>query len=69
MSEKLSDNEIDDRLHAALELIGEAQGQTTRGSTTLDAARQSLALLKFGLLYAAFKNSDKNDAISEPPSP
>lgn len=69
MPDKLSDNEIDDRLHAALEVIGDAKGETVRGNTTLDAARQALSLLKFGLLYAAFKNSDKNDAISDPPEP
>lgn len=67
MPDKLSDTQIDDRLHAALEAIGDAEGQTIRGNTTLAAARQALSLLKFGLLYAAFKNSDKNDAITDPP--
>jgi hypothetical protein len=50
---KLSDNHIDDRLHAAIEMIGSDEGETVRGNTALIAARQSLTLLKEGLLIAA----------------
>jgi hypothetical protein len=55
---KLSDNQIGDRLHAALEVIGIDEGQTIRGNTALIAARQSLSLLKEGLLIAAERSSD-----------
>ena len=32
---KLSDNQIGDRLHAALEVIGTDEGQTIRGNTAM----------------------------------
>jgi hypothetical protein len=55
---KLSDNQVGDRLHAALEKIGIRKGETIRGNTALAAARQTLSLLKQGLLIAAERNSD-----------
>jgi hypothetical protein len=39
---KLSDNQIGDRLHAALEAIGTNEGETIRGNTALVVARQTL---------------------------
>jgi hypothetical protein len=68
---RLSDNEIGDRLHAAIEMIGTEEGETIRGNTALIAARQSLSLLKEGLLIAAERNSDHlstvmNQAIVPP---
>lgn len=56
-----------DVLHAAHEALGDFEGETVRGNTTLEAARRALSLLKVGLIYAAYKNSDNNDAISDPP--
>ena len=38
---KLSDSQIGDRLHAALEAIGTNEGETIRGNTALVAARHS----------------------------
>ena len=38
---KLSDNQVGDRLHAALEKIGTCEGETIRGNTALAAARQT----------------------------
>ena len=55
---KLSDNQVGDRLHAALEAVGIDEGETIRGNTALLAARQTLALLEQGLLIAAERNSD-----------
>jgi len=60
---KLSDNHIGDRLHAAIEMIGSDEGETVRGNTALIAARQSLTLLKEGLLIAAERNSDHLSTI------
>jgi len=40
---KLSDNQVGDRLHAALEKIGTCEGKTIRGNTALAAARQTLS--------------------------
>jgi len=56
---KLSDNQVGDRLHAALEKIGTCEGKTIRGNTALAAARQTLSLLKQDLLIAAERNSDR----------
>jgi len=55
---KLSDNQVGDRLHAALEAVGTDEGETIRGNTALVAARQTLSLLGQGLLIAAERNSD-----------
>ena len=37
---KLSDNQIGDRLHTALEVLGTDEGETIRGNTALVAARR-----------------------------
>ena len=64
---KLSDNRVGDRLHAALEMIGTEEGETVRGNTALIAARQSLSLLKQGLLIAAERNSDHVSIVMNQP--
>ena len=51
----LSDNQIDDRLKAALMALGETPGATTRGDTALRAARKMLSLLSMGLIAAGIK--------------
>ena len=51
----LSDNQIDDRLKAALTALGETPGATTRGDTALRAARKMLSLLSTGLIAAGIK--------------
>lgn len=58
----LSDNQVHDRLVAAHDALGEGRGQTVRGNTALEAARQMLRLLQLGLLYAAEKNQDDIEA-------
>jgi len=64
---KLSDNQVGDRLHAALEAVGIDEGETIRGNTALLAARQTLALLEQGLLIAAERNSDYvSTAMNQP---
>jgi hypothetical protein len=64
---KLSDNQIGDRLHAALEAIGTDEGETIRGNTAFVAARQTLSLLEQGLLIAAEKNSDDVSVMMNQP--
>jgi hypothetical protein len=64
---KLSDNQIGDRLHSAIEMIGTEEGETVRGNTALVAARQSLSLLKEGLLIAAERNSDHLSIVMNQP--
>ena len=64
---KLSDDRVGDRLHAALEMIGTEEGETVRGNTALIAARQSLSLLKQGLLIAAERNSDHVSIVMNQP--
>jgi hypothetical protein len=64
---KLSDNQIGDRLHAALEAVGTDEGETIRGNTALVAARQTLGLLKLGLLIAAERDSDYVSTIINQP--
>jgi hypothetical protein len=64
---KLSDNQIGDRLRAAIEMIGTEESETVRGNTALIAARQSLSLLKEGLLIAAERNSDHLSTLMSQP--
>jgi hypothetical protein len=64
---KLSDNQVGDRLHAALEAVGTDEGETIRGNTALVAARQTLSLLKQGLLIATERNSDHISTMMNQP--
>jgi hypothetical protein len=64
---KLSDNQVGDRLHAALEAVGIDEGETIRGNTALLAARQTLSLLEQGLLIAAERNSDYVSTVMNQP--
>jgi hypothetical protein len=64
---KLSDNQVGDRLHAALEAVGIDEGETIRGNTALLAARQTLSLLEQGLLIAAERNSDYVSTVMSQP--
>ena len=64
---KLADNQIGDRLHAALEAIGTDEGETIRGNTALVTARQTLSLLEQGLLIAAERNSDDVSVMMNQP--
>jgi hypothetical protein len=64
---KLSDNQVGDRLHAALEAIGTDEGETIRGNTALVAASQTLSLLEQGLLIAAERNSDDVSVMMNQP--
>ena len=63
---KLSDNQVGDRLHAALEAVGIDEGETIRGNTVL-AVRQTLSLLEQGLLIATERNSDYVSTPIVPP--
>jgi hypothetical protein len=64
MAGKLSDNDISDRLYAAIEALGlEEDAETVRGDTTLKAARQALNLLHLGLLAAGNAHEDENPVI------
>lgn len=62
----LSDNQIGDRLHAALEALGREDAETVRGKTALKAARQALGLLQVGLLVAAEEDSDDVPGVIQP---
>jgi hypothetical protein len=64
---RLSDSQVGDRLHAALEVVGTEEGETIRGNTALVAARQTLNLLEQGLLIAAERNSDHVSTMMNQP--
>lgn len=63
---KLSDIEVWDRLHAALDLLRDVRGETVRGDTALKTSVQALTLIQMGHLSAMDKGSDKNPAIKDP---
>ncbi|MHC2334487.1 hypothetical protein [Bradyrhizobium sp. USDA 4454] len=60
-NQPLSDNAVDDRLKAALEVLGSAPGATTAGDTAISAARKALALLSLGLIGAGVKREDTEE--------
>jgi len=55
----LSENEADDRLKAAQEVLGKAPGGTVAADTALSAARRALHLISLGLIAAGVKRDFK----------
>ena len=49
---KLSDNQIDDRLHAAMKLLEPQECETVAGRTAMEAARRALWLYGSALVQA-----------------
>src|SRR5262245_45758250 len=62
-SKPLTDNQADDRLKAALAILGQAPGVTVAADTALNAARRALALLSLGLISAGVSR----EAADDPP--
>lgn len=56
----LTDDEVWNRLHHALAVIGEARGATGFGANTLDSARLALTALQMAVIY-------KTDALAPAP--
>lgn len=54
----LTDDEVHDRLVAAVEALGDRSASTTRGQTALDAARRALTLFQLALLMAVERGAD-----------
>lgn len=65
----LSDNQVHDRLHAALEALGTADGETIHGDTALKTARRSLVLLQLSVLTSQAKGDAGNDNVRDPVEP
>ena len=51
-NEKLTDNEVHDRLCAASDALGDQDAQTVQGQSALETARRALLLLQFALVKA-----------------
>jgi hypothetical protein len=51
----LTDNQVDDLLKAAREILGHGRGETTAGNTALVTARGAMMLLSHGLIAAGLK--------------
>lgn len=71
MADKLSDDQVYERLHAAYLALGRedgetVRGETVRGDTALKAARRALVLLQMGHLAAQDSGSDENRSIKAP---
>jgi hypothetical protein len=62
----LSDNEVGDRLYAALEALGQSEAETVRGQTSLEAARRALRLIQVGLLVASEGGTDEVVGVIQP---
>lgn len=66
MPDRLSDNDVHERLTAAREALGEDEADTVRGNTAISAARRALVILTFGLVKAMDDESDKVDGVIPP---
>ncbi|GJE00548.1 hypothetical protein [Methylobacterium isbiliense] len=62
----LTDEDVHDRLHAALEALGDGRPETIRGYTAHTAARRALALLQFALVAAMEAGSDHLPGVAPP---
>lgn len=51
--DKLTDEQVWNRLHVASEALGSEKGASVAGDTALSAARRALALLQMGVLKAS----------------
>ena len=65
----LNDNQVHDRLHAALEALGTVEGETIHGDTALKTARRSLVLLQLSVLTSQAKGDAGNDNVKDPVEP
>lgn len=54
----MTDEEVHDRLVAAVEALGDRPAATVRGETALSAAKRALTLFQLALLMAAEKGDD-----------
>lgn len=66
MSEKLTDDDVYERLHAALLALGREKAETKLGHTTITTARLAVASLQQNLLQAMESGSSVNSAILDP---
>jgi hypothetical protein len=64
--QKLSDEQVWNRLHAASEALGREGGATTAGNTALEAARRSLILLQMGVLKSSEDAKDRAELARGP---
>ncbi len=69
MSNKLSDEEVYDRLHDAFLALGKERAESVAGQTTIATARLALESLQKGFLMALESGDDRNTAIIDPSKP
>ena len=60
---KLTDNDVHERLYAALIAVGVDDAETVRGNTALEAARKALTLLMFGLVKSMDDGADTIEGV------
>lgn len=65
----LNDNQVHDRLHAAMEALGNAEGETVHGDAALKTARRSLMLLQLAVVTGQAKGEAGNDNVKDPAEP
>lgn len=69
MPPPLTDDEVFDRLHAALMAIGEDTGESVRGDSALRVARRALTALQMALLMAQEAEADDLGCVVSPGEP
>lgn len=62
----LTDDEVHDRLVAAVDALGRSPAANLRGQTALDTARRVLTILQFALLKAAEDGADMLPGVQPP---
>ncbi|HWV44129.1 MAG TPA: hypothetical protein VN004_21070 [Pseudorhodoplanes sp.] len=60
----LSENEVDDRLKRALDVLGTAPGATKDAHVIITAARKALWMYSIGLIEAGVKRERQRDSAT-----
>lgn len=66
MPKPLSDKQISERIHAAIETLGTEPGATLRGNTAIEVVRSVLATVGVQLIVAVDTDAEQVDIFREP---
>lgn len=64
---KLPDNEVWERIDAALKILGGEAGVTVHGHGALEMSRRTLSVSQAALLIVQNKQADEADGLRPPP--
>lgn len=66
MADKLSDEQVWNRLQVARDALGQEEATSVAGNTALEAARRGLLILQMGVLKSSEDARDRAELSPEP---